>query len=55
MKPMLIKGQEKTRLTKAWDDDFQLATLEANITTSLFTTVFGIEKALNFVNDYNPT
>jgi hypothetical protein len=22
MKPMLIKGWEKTRFTKAWDDDF---------------------------------
>ncbi len=55
MKPMLVKGQEKTRLTRAWDDEFQLATLEANTTTSLFTTMLEIEKTFNFVIDYNPT
>lgn len=55
MKPMLIKGWEKRRLTKAWDDDFQLAALEANTTIPLFTIVLEIEKAIHVVDDSDPT
>jgi hypothetical protein len=34
---------------------FQLATLEANTTTSLFTIVLEIEEAIDVGDDYNPT
>ncbi len=55
MKPMLIKGWEKTRLRRTWDDDFQFATLETNTTIVLFTTMLEIKEAINVVDDFNPT
>ncbi len=55
MKPLLIKGWEKTRLTKAWDDDFQFVALEANTTTPLFIIMLEIEEAIDVVDDSDPT
>ncbi len=52
---MLIKGQEKIKLTRVWDDDFQLVALEANTTTPLFTIVLEIEKTIDIMDDSNPT
>jgi hypothetical protein len=40
---MILKRWEKTWFTRAWSGDFQLATMEANTTTSLFTTRLDIE------------
>jgi hypothetical protein len=55
MKLMMINGWEKTRLKRIWDDDFQLATLETNMTTMLFTTMLEIIEAINVVDDFDPT
>jgi hypothetical protein len=33
---MILKGWEKIGLTRAWNNEFQLVTMEANTTTSLF-------------------
>lgn len=55
MKPMLIKGWEKTRLTKAWDDDFQLAALETNTTIVLFTTMLEVKEVIDIVDDFDLT
>ncbi len=52
---MLIKGWEKIGLTRVWDDDFQLVTLEANTTTPLFTIVLEIEKTIDIKDNSNPT
>jgi len=52
---MLIKGWEKKGFTRAWDDDFQLATLETNTTTVLFTTMLEIKEAIDVVNDFDKT
>jgi hypothetical protein len=41
---MILKGWEKTRLTRVWNNEFQLATMEANKTTFLFTITHDIEK-----------
>jgi hypothetical protein len=51
----LIKGREKIKLTRAWDDDFQLVALEANTTTSLFTIVLEIEEEIDVVDGSDPT
>jgi hypothetical protein len=51
MKPMLT-CQEKTRLT--WDNDFQLATLEANTNFTVYNCV-GDYREIDIVDDYDPT
>jgi hypothetical protein len=37
-------------LTRIWNNEFQLATMEVNTTISLFTTMFDIEKTWTLMN-----
>jgi hypothetical protein len=41
---MILKGWEKTRLIRVWNNEFQLVAMEANKTTSLFTITHDIEE-----------
>ncbi len=41
---MILKGWEETRFIRAWNIEFQLATMEANTTTSFFTVTHDIEE-----------
>jgi hypothetical protein len=41
---MILKGWEKTWLTKAWNNQFQLVVMEDNIIASFFTVTHDIEK-----------
>ncbi len=41
---MIFKGWEKIRLTRIWNNEFQLVAMKANKTTFLFTITHDIEK-----------
>jgi hypothetical protein len=41
---MIFKGWKKIRLTRIWNNEFQLVAMEANKTTFLFTITHDIEK-----------
>ncbi len=41
---MILKGWEKTWLTRAWNNEFQLVVMEANTIASFFTLTYDIEK-----------
>ncbi len=41
---MILKGWETIRLTRVWNNEFQLATMDANKITFLFTVTHDIEK-----------
>ncbi len=41
---MILKGWEKIRLTRAWNNEFQLVAMEANTTNSLFVITHDIEE-----------
>ncbi len=41
---MILKGWEKKRLLRVWNNEFQLVAMEANKTASLFTITHDIEE-----------
>ncbi len=55
MRSMIVKGWDKTRIIRAFGIEFQLATLQANIVTLLFTIIQGIEDQMEKNLDVDPT
>jgi hypothetical protein len=44
---MILKGWEKTWLTRAWNNEFQLVAMEANTTASFFTITHDIQEDMD--------
>ncbi len=56
MKSMIMKGWDKKPLiTRTFKFNFQLVALQANVATSLFIVIQGIEKQVEKNLDANPT
>jgi len=51
MKDVIVKGWDKTSITQAFLPSFQLEAIEANTSSSLFSTNFDIEKNIPIYND----
>ncbi len=54
MRNMIMKGWDKTKITKTFPMKFQFATLEANTITSLFIVIQSIKEQLEEDQDVNP-